>query len=131
MKRAIVLTGLLGLAACSGWGGAQTTTVDGYTAALRTKPAPLKVGSPADLKFTLSRDGAPAAGCAVTFQQHMPGMEMSSDSTVIPMQDTGGGVYTGTGFEYTMGGDWRIEVTFTCAGQARTAGFDYTLEWPE
>ncbi|MCC6301770.1 MAG: FixH family protein [Gammaproteobacteria bacterium] len=131
MKRAAVLGAMLGLSACSGWGDAQTVTVDGYTASLWTKPAPLQVGSPSELKFGLRRDGAPEEGCAVTFRQHMPEMEMSSDSTVVAMSDAGGGVYTGAAFEYTMGGDWRIEVTFTCAGRARTATFSYTLEWPE
>ncbi|MBK8161582.1 MAG: FixH family protein [Gammaproteobacteria bacterium] len=131
MRRTGILSGALWLTACSGWGGAQTTTVDGYTAALQTKPAPLQVGAPGELRLSLVQDGEPAEGCVVTFRQHMPGMEMSSDNTVVTMGDTGGGVYTGASSEYTMGGDWRIEVTFTCAGQARTAAFDYTLEWPE
>ncbi|MCC6208787.1 MAG: FixH family protein [Gammaproteobacteria bacterium] len=131
MKRVGILAGMLALSACSGWGDAQTATTDGYSAALRTKPAPLKVGSEADLKLALTHEGVPAEGCAVTFQQHMPGMEMSTDTSVISMSDKGAGLYTGTALEFAMGGDWRIEITFTCAGQQHIAAFTYALEWPE
>lgn len=121
------------LAACSGgWGGAQTQQVDGFTLALKTDPAPLQVGRTAELKLRLTgADAAAAEGCAVTFRQYMPGMDMSSDRVVVVMQPQGAGVYASSGSEYSMGGDWQIEVKFTCAGQERTALFDYTLEWPE
>jgi len=124
---------LLWLAACSGgWEGAQTKTVDGYALALKTDPAPLQVGQTAELSLRLTRSDAMAAeGCTAAFRQYMPGMEMASDSLVVTMRDRGGGMYAGTSLDYGMGGDWQIEVKFSCGGQERTALFDYTLAWPE
>jgi len=123
----------LWLTACSGgWEGAQTKAVDGYALALKTDPAPLQVGQTAELRLRLSRsDTGAAEGCTVRFRQYMPGMEMASDDIVVTMQGRGGGVYAGTSPDYSMGGDWQIEVKFTCDGQERTALYDYTLEWPE
>jgi hypothetical protein len=124
---------VLALVACSGgWEGAQTKMVDGYALALKTKPAPLQVGQTAELRLRLTRsDAEPAEGCTASFRQYMPGMEMASDTIVVTMQDKGGGVYAGTSPDFSMGGDWQIEVKFACDAQERTALFDYTLEWPE
>ena len=133
MRRFLALSCVFALAACSGgWDGAQTKQVDGFALALKTDPAPLQVGKPAALRLRLSAaDAAAAKACTVGLRQYMPGMEMDSDRSVVKMQDQGDGVYAGSAPEYTMGGDWQIEVSFTCAGQQRTALFDYTLEWPE
>lgn len=133
MRRVGMVACALWLAACSGgWDSARKTVVDGYTLALKTDPAPLQVGRTAELRVRLtSPDQAAAEGCTVSFRQYMPGMEMDSDRIVVTMQSRGGGVYAGTSPDYSMGGDWQIEVKFTCAGQERIALFDYTLEWPE
>lgn len=122
----------LWLAACSGWGDAQTATVDGYTVSLQTRPAPLQVGKSAQLRVGLVRgsDGA-ATGCQVAFRQYMPGMEMSSDDVATLMEEQAGGSYSGASAEYSMGGDWQIEVKFACDGTERTATFNYHLEWVE
>lgn len=131
------LIGILGcalvLAACSGgWGEAQTSAVADYTVTLRTDPAPLEVGRPAMLIVKLRQDGKGAAtGCNVSFRQYMPGMEMSGDHAVVVMQGRGKGIYGAASAEYSMGGDWRIEVMFNCDGQEGATVFDYALEWPE
>jgi hypothetical protein len=132
MKRLGMVSCALWLAACSGgWEGAQTKMVDGYALALKTKPEPLQVGQTAELSLKVTRSDQAAQDCTASFRQYMPGMEMASDTIVVTMKDAGGGVYAGTSPDYSMGGDWQIEVKFACDGQERTALFDYTLEWPE
>jgi hypothetical protein len=122
----------LWLAGCSGWDRAPTQSVDGYQVAMKTTPDPLQVGQKAQVQVRLTQGGKVPVECGVTLRQHMPGMEMSSDQEQVPLQPQDGGVYSGeTPVEFSMGGDWQLEVKFTCGGTARIAVFDYHLEWPE
>lgn len=121
----IILTG------CSGWDEAMQTVVDDeYTVKLRTEPSPPRVGSEAavSLRINDQRDRTVRA-CHVSFRQYMPEHEMSSDDIVVRLEEQRSGVYSGDSPEYSMGGDWRIEVNFDCGSGIRQANFDFTLDW--
>jgi len=61
----------------------------------------------------------------------MPGMEMTDDQAPLSMQAGDDGVYTVHSREFTMGGDWSIELTIDCGDGPLTHTYHYTLEWPE
>ena len=117
---------------CSGWSGAQSTVVGGYTVLFRTQPSPPKVGQTAELAVKISDDqGRPVRTCRVMARQSMPDMEMSTDDDLIELGRQGNGVYSGRSHEFSMGGDWRIDVTFDCTGKPLEAKFEFNLPWPE
>jgi hypothetical protein len=126
------LCGLLWLAGCSGWDSAPTQAVDGYEIAMKTKPDPLQVGQKGQIQVKLTQGGKVPVECGVALRQHMPGMEMASDTEETILQPQDPGLYGGeTPVDFSMGGDWQLEVKFTCGGAAHIAVFDYHLEWPE
>lgn len=120
------------LAACSDWSGAWRTEVEGYTLLLKTDPMPAEVGRTARVLLGLrdSHDRTVRA-CNVSFRQHMPEHEMSSDDIIVKLEEQRSGVYSGVSPEYSMGGDWRIEVSFDCGTGPAQAHFDFHLDWPE
>lgn len=122
----------LALAGCSNWSDAQRATAGEYTVLLKTDPAPAEVGRKAIVSVGL-RDAQDRTvrACAVSFRQFMPEHEMSTDDLVVRMTEQRSGVYSGESPEYSMGGDWRIEVSFDCGTSPLQAHFDFHLDWPE
>lgn len=131
---AVLLILPLALAACSDWSESLSQGAgDGeYTLRLKTTPWPPPVGDSAAVAVRIN-DSADRTvrACHVSFRQFMPEHEMSSDDIVVLMEELRSGVYTGMSPEYSMGGDWRIEVTFDCGTGIHLANFDLTLAWPE
>lgn len=121
------------LAACSDWRDAQTARVgDGYKVQLKTTPAPPQVGAAAAVAVRINDDrDRTVRACHVSFRQYMPEHEMGTDDVVVQMEEHRSGVYSGMSPQYSMGGDWRIEVTFDCGTGILQANFDFTLAWPE
>jgi hypothetical protein len=120
------------LAACSGWSNAWRTEAGGYTLLLKTDPMPAQVGRPATVLLGIrDAEERTVRACNVSFRQHMPEHEMSSDDVIVQLQEQRSGVYSGVGPEYSMGGDWRIEVSFDCGTGPVLANFDFHLDWPE
>ncbi|NOY62312.1 MAG: hypothetical protein GXP10_04000 [Gammaproteobacteria bacterium] len=105
------------------------------TVAAITMPGFPEVGETVTMAIELSRAGQPVSGCKVGSRQYMPGMEMSSDQTVLALTEgsTTPGHYRSSGrsVEFTMGGDWVFEVQLDCADASNSIDFKYHLEWPE
>jgi hypothetical protein len=122
----------IALSACESWSGAQRERVGDYTVMLKTDPSPAQVGLPAKVSIGI-RDGEnrTVRACGASFRQFMPEHEMSTDDVVVQLEEQRSGVYSGTGPEFSMGGDWRIELSFDCGTGPQQANFDFTLEWPE
>ncbi len=121
------------MAGCSGGSSDGTTQQAGdFFMSVNTTPNPPEVGSNAEVVATIKTGDQPSANCKVSFQQHMPGMEMSGDETVYNMvQEGGSGVYKARGGEFSMGGDWVLEFTLACDGTTQRVKFPYSLKWPE
>ncbi|MFQ5469186.1 MAG: FixH family protein [Gammaproteobacteria bacterium] len=118
--------------ACSDWQGAQRKEVDGLIILLQTTPAPLQVGSHADIRVKLKSDkNQPSDDCKARFRQFMPGMEMSLDKTFVEMTAEGDWRFKAQSAEFSMGGDWVIELTLACNDKSYVQPFTYHLEWPE
>ncbi len=131
---AVLLIPLLALAACSDWSESLSQSAgDGeYTVRLKTTPWPPPVGDSAAVAVRINDSSdRTVRACHVSFRQFMPEHEMSSDDIVVQMEELRSGVYTGLSPEYSMGGDWRIEVTFDCGTGIHLANFDLTLAWPD
>ncbi len=120
------------LVACSDWSNAWRAEVDGYTLLLKTDPMPAEVGRTARVLLGI-RDAneRTVRACNASFRQHMPEHEMSSDDIIVQLEEQRSGVYSGISPEYSMGGDWRIEVSFDCGTGPAQAHFDFPLDWPE
>lgn len=105
---------------------------DGYTLLLKTDPAPVEVGRTAVVSVRIEDgQGSAVRACNASFRQHMPGMEMSTDDVIVQLREERSGVYSGESPEYSMGGDWRIEVTFECGPRRGAGHFDFHVDWPE
>lgn len=122
----------LALAACGGWSDAPRTQAGDYTLMLKTDPSPARVGLPATISVAIRDAGdRTVRACGVSFRQYMPEHEMSTDDVVVQAEEQRSGVYSGTSPNFSMGGDWRIEISFDCGEGPQQANFDFTLEWPE
>lgn len=120
------------LVSCSNWEDAMTATIESYTVQLKTVPSPPLVGGNAELAVRILDDqDRSIRACHVSFRQHMPGMQMHTDDIVVRMEEQRSGVYTGTSPEYSMGGDWSVEVNFDCGKGVRHVNLGFHLEWPE
>lgn len=127
---AVLLPALL--AACSGWSDAWRAETDGYTLLLKTDPMPAQVGRTAKVLLRISdAQDRTVRACNVSFRQHMPEHEMSTDDMIVRLEEQRSGVYSGVGPSYSMGGEWRIEVSFDCGTGPGLASFDFHLDWPE
>jgi len=128
----VVSSVLLWLAACDSTERVAPETLGSYTVWLSHKPDPLKVGYDADFRLLIhNKSDAGVEGCNVALRQYMPGMEMTTDETALPMHSEGGGVYMGHSHEFTMGGEWFIELTMDCGDGPLSHTYSYTLEWPQ
>jgi hypothetical protein len=132
MKRTCLICIVLLLAACGSSHRPEPVTLGPYTAWLSHEPAPLKVGFDADFRLQLHDSADKGVNdCDVTLRQYMPGMEMDTDENRLSMQPVGDGVYTVQSHEFTMGGDWVIELGVDCGAGPLSHTYHYTLEWPE
>ncbi|MDR2877589.1 MAG: FixH family protein [Chromatiales bacterium] len=129
---ALALLAALTIAGCTDWSNAARATVGEYILLLKTDPAPAQVGRTATLSLGIhdARDRTVRA-CVASLRQFMPEHEMSSDDTLVRMEETRSGVYSAKSAEFSMGGDWRIEVSFDCGSAPQQAHFDLHLDWPE
>lgn len=120
------------LTGCSDWSESLSTGAGEYTVRFKTTPWPPPVGDSAPVAIRIN-DGSnrTVRACHVSFRQYMPEHEMSADDTVVQMEELRSGVYSGRSPEYSMGGDWRAEVTFDCGTGIHQANFDFALAWPE
>ncbi|MDX9740568.1 MAG: FixH family protein [Gammaproteobacteria bacterium] len=120
------------LSGCGGWSDAPRVQAGEHTVMLKTSPSPAEVGRAATVSVAIrDAEDRSVRACGVSYRQFMPGHEMSTDDVVIQLEEQRSGVYSGTGPEFSMGGDWRIEVSFDCGSGPQQANFDFTLEWPE
>ena len=121
------------LVACSSyWDDAAMLSVDGYMVRLKSDPVP-QVGDDSLIRVKLTReDGQPATGCRVSLRQSMPEMEMATDRSLIVLAETSRrGVYEGLSRSYSMGGEWLLQVEFSCSEDRHSADFSFRLAWPE
>lgn len=109
----------------------QSTTVDGYEVRLGTQPSPPQVGRSALLVAMLESNGRAEDGCRVDARQFMAEHEMSGDNEWHALKPAGDGEYRGQSGDFSMGGEWQVELRFTCANRTRRAMFAYALTWPE
>lgn len=109
----------------------QAVYVGRHWVSMETVPDPLALGENADIIVTLTDDDQhPATGCDLRLRQHMPGMKMALDSINFPLHDADGkGIYRGKSGEFSMGGDWIVELEFTCRSETYTQAFAYHLAW--
>lgn len=127
-----VLVFALALPACSDWSDALNAAAGEYTVSLKTTPMPAQVGAGAAVAVRINdSSNRTVRACHVTFRQFMPEHEMHTDDVVVQMEELRSGVYSGMSPEYSMGGDWRIEVTFDCGTGIKRAEFNLTLDWPD
>jgi hypothetical protein len=118
------------LVACDSVEQFETTTVGPYT--LQLSHSPLKVGYEADLRLLLLGDaGQAVSGCDVVMRQYMLGMEMGNDQQWLVMSMGSDGEYTAHSHEFTMGGEWSLELKLDCANKIYAHIYNFSLEWPE
>ena len=123
---------ILSMVACDSVGRGTPVTIGSYKVWFSHKPDPLKVGYDADFRLLLHNSvDTGVDACNVALRQYMPGMEMADDRSLLPMHSEGDGAYTVHSREFTMGGDWSIELTIDCGDGPLSHTFHYTLEWPE
>lgn len=120
------------LAGCADGSNVMSVEAGGYAIEVTTSPSPPQVGRSAAVSVRIrDPDNRTARACNVSFRQHMPEHEMSTDDVVVPLEQRRSGVYTGRGPQFSMGGDWQIEVSFDCGTGPQVATVDFSLEWPE
>ena len=117
------------LAACSADDRGQTRQVGDYFITMTTDPPKLQVGRDAELTAHIGRDDEGLERCRVSFRQYMPDHQMTTDHTMHVMEDLGQGSYRGRGSEFSMGGDWELELQFNCGDGMKTVVFPYNLVW--
>jgi hypothetical protein len=136
MPRLVILSAVAALSfalvACSDWSEAMSAGAGEYNVRFKTTPWPPQVGDEAAVAVRIN-DGSnrTVRACHVTFRQFMPEHEMHTDDIVVQMEELRSGVYSGKSPEYSMGGDWRVEVTFDCGTGIHHTEFDFSLDWPE
>ncbi len=116
---------------CAADKNAKTIQSGDYAITVTTAPSPLEVGYDAEVTARVSKDKQTMADCRVRYRQFMPDHEMSADNTWYDMAGQGKGVYTARGGEFSMGGDWKLEMQINCADEALSVMLPYHLEWPE
>ena len=123
------MTAVALLAGCSAADLGQTRQVGDYFITVTTDPPKLEVGSDAELTAHIVRDDEGLERCRVSFRQYMPDHQMTTDHTLHVMNDMGQGNYRARGTEFTMGGDWEVELQFNCGDGLKTTVFPYNLVW--
>jgi len=58
-------------------------------------------------------------------------MEMDQDSSYFDIKEEGKRVYKVRSGEFSMGGEWLIELEMKCQSGTHIAQVSYHLEWPE
>jgi len=116
------------LASCSFNDNEQTRRVDDYLLTMTTDPEKLAVGKDAEITVAIERDDEPV-NCHASFRQYLPTHQMATDRSWHAMQAVETGVYRGRGVEFSMGGEWELEVKFNCGTGTKTAVFSYELVW--
>ena len=132
MRILLLLSGCLWLTACGSSPSVQSVNMGAYTVSFSHIPDPLQVGSEAQLEVRVAdKQGRELRECTTGFRQYMPGMEMELDRTEINLPINANGAYQGTSKQFSMGGDWVLEVTINCGDGPVSHAFEYTLQWPE
>ena len=117
------------MAACSTGDEVQTRKMGDYSISLSTNPSKLEVGGDAEVTARIVRDDEALERCRVSFRQYMPDHQMTTDHTLHVMNDIGDGSYLARGSEFSMGGDWELEVQFNCGDGMKRIVFPYNLVW--
>lgn len=125
----LLMSAVLLCAACSSNDTAQTRQVGDYFLTLRSDPAKLEVGRDAEFTVNIEKDDETLAGCRPRFRQYMPAHPMSTDQSWYDMEPLEKGLYRARGSEFSMGGDWEVELQFNCGDGARKVIFTYQLVW--
>jgi len=128
-KTLFAVVAMVLVAACSNHGNGQTSQVDDYYLTLASDPEKLQVGKDAEFTLTIEKDDEGSLGCRPRLRQHLPAHQLSTDRIWHPMKSLGSGQYRARGTEFSMGGDWEVEVQFYCGGVMKSATFTYQLVW--
>ncbi len=92
---------------------------------LSTQPAQPKFASKTTFRVRITdHSGAPINGAEVKANLVMPLMDMGKNE--FPMKDIGGGKYEGTG-EFSMAGEWEVNITATQGGKSGTYRFNVAV----
>ena len=124
-----VSAALLLLVSCSTDDHSQIRQVGDYFISVTTDPPTLQVGSDAEITAHIGRDDEDLERCRVSFRQYMPDHQMTTDHTLHVMEHLGHGSYRGRGSEFSMGGDWEVELQFNCGDGLKTIVFPFNLVW--
>jgi hypothetical protein len=120
---------MVGCAACSSDDTGQMRQVDGYFLTLSSDPAKLEVGEDAEFTVNIERDDDPMAACHPRFRQYMPNDPMAGDHSWYGMEPLKKGLYRARSAEFSMGGDWEVELQFNCGDGPKSVTFSYQLVW--
>lgn len=129
LARTLLLASALLCAACSSDENAQTRQVDDYFLTLHSDPAKLEVGKDAEFTVNIEKDDEAQGGCRPRFRQYMPAHPMTTDQSWEAMEPLEKGLYRARGTEFSMGGDWEVELQFNCGDGPRKVTFNYQLVW--
>lgn len=106
----------------------QTRESGGLTVGVRTDPHPAELGDNT-FRLWVERDGGKLGGATVRLRMFMPGMPMNTDDIWVDADAVGGGQYRVTG-EFSMGGDWQVEVAVDPeGGEPVVVAFPFRIEW--
>jgi len=108
---------------------AQTRQVGDYFLTLRSDPASLEVGRDAEFTVHIEKDDEAQGGCRPRLRQYMPAHSLATDQSWHEMEPLEKGLYRARGSEFSMGGEWEVEVQFNCGDASRSATFSYKLVW--
>jgi len=128
-KTLFVVVAMVLVAACSNLGNGQTSQVDDYYLTLVNDPGKLQVGKDAEFTLTIEKDDESRSGCRPQLRQHLPNHQLSTDHVWHPMESLDSGQYRARSSEFSMGGDWEVEVQFNCGDGVKNATFSYQLVW--
>ena len=118
---ALLLTGLLGAAACHSQHTITAADSAAWKLSLTTTPTPPASASATAFVLHVSdATGQPVAGGSAGLDLVMTVMDMGPNHVVLTQQSSG--VYTGSG-QFSMSGPWRVDATFTAGGQTRKQSF--------
>jgi len=130
MARAVsVMAAPMLFAACDADHNSQTRQAGDYFITITTDPEKPQVGGDAQLTAHIVRDDEGVERCRAGFRQYMPAHQMTTDHAKYVLQDLGQGSYRGRGSEFTMGGDWEVELQFNCGDGTKTVVFPFNLQW--
>ncbi len=92
---------------------------------LNTQPSQPKFGSKTTFRVKITdHGGAPISGAQVQARLVMPLMDMGKNQ--FPLKEVGGGKYQGSG-EFTMAGEWEVNITATEDGKTGTYRFNVAV----